>query len=63
MKAKEFFEYLRSLDVLPDLKTTRHDFGLLTEHVNRSTDTDDLNLDVKSEFIDTKCHGKFAFEL
>lgn len=59
MKAKEFFEYLRSLDSLPDLTATRLDFGLQFERVNRSTDTNDLNSDCKSEFIDTKCHGNF----
>lgn len=53
MKAKEFFEYLRSLDSLPDdLESVRIDYGLRIEKVNQSTDTNDLGMNIKNEELD-----------
>lgn len=63
MKAKEFFEYLRSLENLPaDLESVRVDLGVRIEKVNQSTDTDDLSLDIKNELDDPECqHGMMSF--
>lgn len=60
-KAQQFIQYLLSLsDPIDDLETARKEFGLLTDDdkADRSTDTIDLQLDIKDEFIDSQNQGE-----
>lgn len=65
MKAKEVFEYLRSLSSIPDdLESIRIDMGLRVEKVHQSTDTNDLSMNIKNEeFEGCQRDGKKLFIL
>lgn len=60
-KAQKFLHYLLSLTDPIDLGTARKQFGLASDDkADRSTDTIDLQLDIKDEFIDSQNQGTLS---
>lgn len=58
VKAQEFLSYLLTLSEVDDLCGVRKQFGLNSEDkADKSTDTIDLEMDIKDEFIDSHQQG------
>lgn len=55
-KAQQFLQFLKD-QPLEDLDNARNHFGLATDKADRSTDTIDLDLDIKYEYINSQNQG------
>jgi hypothetical protein len=56
-RANQFLIYLENLADSTDLEAAKKEFGLADDKADRSTDTVDLQLGIKDEFIDSQNQG------